>query len=138
MQHGHEKLITDRKCKTNKHPTEFGTFHTLPEELQDSVVAYCKKSSAVACKKYTCRKLSAHVSSKEKQNYCRKKLQNAEESYILASCYFQKYHSHESWKTAAQALDEFEKLKTKKDRFNHVKEQIQICYLGLGWEEAHH
>jgi hypothetical protein len=35
-------------------------------------------------------------------------------------------------------LDEFEKLTSKKDKLECVKEQILIRYLGLGWEEAHH
>jgi hypothetical protein len=35
-------------------------------------------------------------------------------------------------------LDEFEKLASKKDKIECVKEQILIRYLGLGWEEAHH
>ena len=56
-----------------------------------------------------------------------KKLQHAQESYILASYYFQKYHFPACWKTDEQALDEFDKLR-----------QIQIHYLGLRWEEAHH
>jgi hypothetical protein len=35
-------------------------------------------------------------------------------------------------------LDEFEKLTSKKEKIECVKEQILISYLGLGWEEAHH
>ena len=35
-------------------------------------------------------------------------------------------------------MDNFEKLRTKKDKFKFVKEQILIRYLGLGWEETYH
>ena len=42
------------------------------------------------------------------------------------------------WQTVEQAIVEYEKLKTKKDKLHCVKEQILIWYLGCGWEEAHH
>ena len=37
-----------------------------------------------------------------------------------------------------QAIVEYEKLKTKKDKLHCIKEHILIWYLGCGWEEAHH
>jgi hypothetical protein len=42
------------------------------------------------------------------------------------------------WKTVCQALDKFEKLISKKDKIECVKEQILFRYFGLEWEEAHH
>jgi hypothetical protein len=35
-------------------------------------------------------------------------------------------------------LDEFEKLASKKNKIECMKEEILIRCLGLGWEEAHH
>ena len=37
-----------------------------------------------------------------------------------------------------QALNAYEKLTKKKDKFKFVKEQIHIRYLGLGWVDAYH
>ena len=37
-----------------------------------------------------------------------------------------------------QAIEEYGNLKTKKDKLRFFKEQIQIRYLGLGWEQACH
>jgi hypothetical protein len=66
------------------------------------------------------------------------KLQSTERDLINISYLHQKYFSPRCWKTVQQALDEFEKLSSKKDKTECVKEQILIRYLGLGWEEAHH
>ncbi len=60
-------------------------------------------------------------------------------NYINPNTYLhQKYFSPHCWKTVVQALDEFEKLISKQEKIECVKEQILIRYLGLGWEEAHH
>ncbi len=66
------------------------------------------------------------------------KLQSTERDLINISYLHQKHFSPRCWKTVQQTLDEFEKLSTKKDKIECVKEQILISYLGLGWEEAHH
>ena len=50
----------------------------------------------------------------------------------------QQYNSPRCWKTKEQALDQFEKLKTKKDQYKFVKEQILMRYVGLDWPDAHH
>ena len=67
-----------------------------------------------------------------------KKLQAAEKSLIEATYLHQQYNSPRCWKTAEQALNEYCKLRTKAEKLRHVKEQILIRYLGLGWVEAHH
>jgi hypothetical protein len=66
------------------------------------------------------------------------KLQLTKKDLINISYLYQNYFSPRCWKTVRQALDEFEKLTSKKDKLECVKEQILIRYLGLGWEEAHH
>ena len=66
------------------------------------------------------------------------KLKSTEKDLINISYLYQKYFSPRCWKTVCQALDEFKKLASKKDKIECVKEQILIRYLGLGWEEAHH
>jgi hypothetical protein len=66
------------------------------------------------------------------------KLKSTEKDLINISYLNWKYFSPGCWKTVCRALDEFEKLTSKKDKIKCVKEQILIRYLGLGWEEAHH
>jgi hypothetical protein len=66
------------------------------------------------------------------------KLKSTEKDLINISYFYQKYFSPLCWKTVCQALDEFKKLTSKKDKIECVKEHILIRYLGLGWEETHH
>ena len=74
----------------------------------------------------------------KKQAKQERKIKAAIKDFIAASYFFQQYHSPRCWRTAKEAMDNFEKLRTKKDKFKFVKEQILIRYLGLGWEETYH
>jgi hypothetical protein len=134
---GHELLVGNKTKRDD--PVVLGTFHQLPIELQDSLLACCKR----ACYKVQQAFAEAierqrNVRSEKKKLITNKKLENAERALIDASYLFQQFFSPRCWKTIQQALDEFEKLITKKDRLRCVKEQILIRYLGLGWEEAYH
>jgi hypothetical protein len=35
------------------------------------------------------------------------------------------------------AISVYNQLKSETERFNAVKEQILICYFGLGWKDSH-
>ena len=63
---------------------------------------------------------------------------NAEETHVPALYFHQQYHSPRCARTVQQALNAYEKLTTKKDKFKFVKEKIHIWYLRLGWVDAYH
>jgi hypothetical protein len=65
-------------------------------------------------------------------------LKSRERDLINISYLYQKYFLPRCWKTVCQALNDFKKLTSKKDKIECMKEQLLIRYLGLGWEEAHH
>ena len=52
--------------------------------------------------------------------------------------FWEQYHSSHCSTTASMAMSVYNQLKSETARLNAVKEQILICYLGLGWEDAHH
>ena len=66
------------------------------------------------------------------------KEKNAEETHVPALYFHQQYHSPRCARTVQQALNAYEKLTTKKDKFKFMKEKIHIRYLGLGWVDACH
>ena len=78
------------------------------------------------------------MSCNEKKALLENKMVNAQTTAIPTSYLHQQYTSPRCARTVQDALDAFEKLKTKKDRLSWVKEQILIRYLGLGWNAAHH
>jgi hypothetical protein len=135
----HGCYVTGQKSRSTDQSTENGAFHALPEELQDSLLAIAKKNGNKSRKQFTAslRKQRA-VCAEKAANAIAMELQSTEKDLINISYLHQKYFSPHCWKTACQALDEFKKLASKKDKIECVKEQILIRYLGLGWEEAHH
>ena len=67
-----------------------------------------------------------------------KQIETCREDYIVAIELWEQYNSPQCWKTVEYALSVYEQLKSETARLNAVKEQILICCLGLGWEDAHH
>ena len=51
---------------------------------------------------------------------------------------FKQYFLPACWSTKEEAQSSYDKLTTKKDKLECVKEQILIRYIGLGWEDARH
>ncbi len=113
-----------KKSRRTDQLTDTGAFHALPEKLQNSLLAVAKKNG---------NKLRRKAG-----NAIAMKLMSTERDLINISYLHQKYFSPCCWKTVCQALDEFEKLTSKKEKMECVKEQILIRYLGFGWEEGHH
>ncbi len=139
LNHNYGCYVSGKKGRGNDESTENGPFHALPEKLQDSLLAIAKKSGKKCRKKFTASLRRQREARAEKAaNAIAMKLQSTEKDLINISYLYQKNISPHCWKTVRQALDEFEKLASKKDKLECVKEQILIQYLGLGWEEAHH
>jgi hypothetical protein len=136
---GHELLVTGRKSRTYPKPRKLGTFHSLCEELQDSLVSICKKNSKRQRKDFNEAVERQRAARAEKAKLIEAQKEDASKaSFIQASYLHQQKKSPRCWQTVEQAIVEYEKLKTKKDKLRCVKEQILIRYLGCGWGEAHH
>jgi hypothetical protein len=132
-------FVTRRKSKSKNNPTEMGSFHTLPEKLQDSLLAVAKRNGLKSRRQFTASLCRQRAASAEKTaNAIAMKLKSTERDLITMSYLHQQYFSPCCWKTVQQALDEFGNLTSMKDQLKYVKEQILIRYIGLGWEEAHH
>ena len=135
----HASFVTGRKSKKTTPQTETGAYHALPEKLQDSLLAVAKRNGNKSRKQFTASLKRQRTARAEKEAHAiEMKLQSTERDLINISYLHQKSFSPRCWKTVQQALDEFDKLSSKKDKLENVKEQILIRYLGLGWEEAHH
>ncbi len=137
----HGCFITRRKSKGSRtdQSAQTGAIHTLPEKLQDSLLAIAKKNGNRSRRQFTAllRKRQEACAAKA-ANAIAMKLQSTEKDLINISYMHQKYLLPRCWKSVRQALDKFKKLTSKKEKIECVKEQILIRYLGLGWEEAHH
>ena len=67
---------------------------------------------------------------KKAANYLKEK--NDEETHVPALSFNQQYHSPRCARTVQQALNAYEKLTTKKDKFKFVKEKFTFDTSGLG------
>jgi hypothetical protein len=103
------------------------------------LLTVAKKNGSESRKQFTATLGKQHAAWAEKAaNAIAMKLKSSEKDLINISYLYQFFFSPRCWKTVCQALDEFEKLTSKKDKIEFVKEQIIIRYLGLGWDRAHH
>ena len=59
----------------------------------------------------------------------------AEDEFIEALIYHRMWSSDACQKTIGAVTEELKKLKYKKDKIGVLKDNIQIRYLGLGWDE---
>jgi hypothetical protein len=139
LDRNHGCFVTRGRNKSRDQSTETGAFHTLPEKLQDSLLAIAKKNGNKSRKQFNESLRRQCLARAEKAaNAIAMKLKLTEKDLINMSYLHQQYFSPRCWKTVQQALVEFENLTSKKDKIECVKEQILIRYLGLGWEEIHH
>ena len=60
--------------------------------------------------------------------------ERATEDHINAVYYHQMYWSEACWKKVREMNNGLKKLNTKKDKYNTLKENIQICVIGFGWK----
>ena len=133
MARDHAKFITGSKSKVYLLTPKLGTFHKLQEKLQNLLLAFCKQRASRARSNF---KEQLHLQQakcaemKKAANDLKEK--NAEETHVPALYFNQQYHSPRCARTVQQALNAYEKLTTKKDKFKFVKEQIHIRYLGHG------
>ena len=132
-------LVTGRTSKEQETKVEVGVYHRLDVKLQDSLLRLCKRKASKGRKDFRAAlQRQREVKRAKKRAQQEKKMEGATKDFIAASYFWQQYHSPRCCRTAKEAMDIFEELQTKKDKFKFIKEQILIRYLGLGWEEAYH
>ena len=66
-----------------------------------------------------------------------KGLQKATEEYIDAIYYYNMYNSSGCWKSANEVNRGLRQLQTKKDKYESIKENINIRVKGFGWTQFH-
>ena len=65
-----------------------------------------------------------------------KGFEHAEDEFIEALIYHRMCSSAAFWKTIGSVTEGLKKLKYKKYKLGYLKYNIQICYLGLVWDEC--
>ena len=63
-----------------------------------------------------------------------KGFKHAKDEFVEALIYHRMWSSAACWKTICAVIEVPKKLKYKKDKLGALKDNIQIRYLGLGWD----
>ena len=121
-----------------KHPTEEGSFISLPHELAQSLLQVGFRQTKSATKRTKERVTAQKANKKEKQVVLKKSgIERAQKKYIEKLHYHHLYQSDECWNTVDEVdrglarLSDSQKLKA-------VKEQIKMRSIGLEHMELHH
>ena len=118
---------------------ERGEFHKLLPELQASLVQTGKEMATKWEKNYdVALKRQKAATRRRREIIFEKKLEEAEDDYIVAIYFHEQYNSKRCWDNVEKAKDVYRRLKSESTILAAVKEQILIRYLGLGWTDAHH
>ena len=64
-----------------------------------------------------------------------KGLKKATDKYIDCLVYHKTYNSDRCWNTATEVRNGLKKLQYKKDKLAVLKDNIQMRFLGFGWED---
>lgn len=139
-EHELQNLVTGRKSKkeSDKSPS-IGTFHTLPLELKQSLIATAKKFAKRGRRRYQAAlKRQRQYKERIEKLAMDKKIDLLQADYIGATYLWLQGHSDRLWDTVEKANREYNRLKSETAKLRAVKEQILIRYVGFGWSEAHH
>lgn len=136
---GIESLVTGRGKAGKLTERVLGTFHILPKELQQSLVAFGKSHAPAARRQFDSALKEQDDARRRKEEIAlERKLNEAQSEFIVAIYFHEQFHSPRCWRTVEEAGENFSALESEGQRLKGVKEQILIRYLGLGWKEAHH
>ena len=131
--------LTKRRKADRECPLGIGFFHDLDPKLRDALL-----QMAVEHEREQRKQDRADLAKQRDVRHAKEELARAcdlasgEETYIDALYYHEMYLSAACWKTAEAVDAELKKLKSAQQRLEHLKEQIRMRELGLGWTDAHH
>ena len=115
---------------------EKGIFHNFSDEIQISLVLTAMED-APRTRRENRSLLNRQCKAKQmKEEMIKEKgLQKATEEYIDAIYYYNMYKSSGCWKSANEVNRGLRQLQTKKDKYESIKENINIRVKGFGWTQ---
>jgi hypothetical protein len=116
-----------------------GTYHNLCNKLKSSIIQAAQENANATRKRFDSALVRQAEGRRRKEEIAmQKKIDAAQEDYIVGLYFYEMYTSPHCWKTVRAAITEFGLLGSEAAKLRAVKEQHLIRTLGLGWEEAHH
>ena len=130
------KRPTTRK-KTKAKERKRGLYHGLPKELQITLFMMCMEDAPKTRKSNNNDLNRARQWRAQKEEMAKEKgLQDAKDEFIESLIYHKMWDSEACWKTVAAVTAGLKRIKTKGGKVHALKDNIQIRWKGLGWEEC--
>ena len=115
-----------------------GLFHDLPPELQLTALMTALQFAPDTRQLNNAGLERARETKRQKEELLKQLgLEKATNEYIDCLIYHKMYDSDRCWKTAAEVRNRVKNLQYKKDKFAALKDNIQIRFMGFGWEDWH-
>ena len=125
-----------RKRDGEKEEKKPGLFHGLPEELKITAGTVAVEDAGATRQSNSDALERQRAIRKQKDELAKQKgLENANDEYMDALIYHAMYDTPVCWKTAQEVTAGLKSLTTKKDKYEYLKNNIQIRYKGFGWED---
>jgi hypothetical protein len=116
-------MVTARAGRGGKLKRVFGTFHSLPAELQETIVVAAKCGASKINKSYDVALAAQKAALLKKEEIAhKKKIDITQEEYIVAMEFWEQYQSPCCWTTSSMAMSVCNQLKSDAARLNAVKE----------------
>ena len=135
LSRGFETTSSNKRKATKKD----GFFHTLPEELRNSLIIMALEYSPETKKVDQILLSKQRAAKRQKEKLAHEHgLQMASEKYIDALYYYDKYGSPACWMNVKDVDREIKKLKSVSAKLSALKENIRIRVIGFGWSNFAH
>ncbi len=135
----HEFLVRGKRSSGKSIIRNLGTYHNLCNELKNSIIQAAQENANATWKRFhSALARQAEGRRRKEEIAMQRKIDAAQEHYIVGLYFYKMYTSPRCWETVRAARTEFGLLGSEAAKLQAVKEQHLIPTLGLGWEEAHH
>jgi hypothetical protein len=137
--HDHEVLVRGKGSSGKSIIRNLGTYHNICNKLKSSIIQAAQENANATRKRFDSTLARQAEGRRRKEEIAmQKKIDAAQEDYIVGLYFYKMYTSPCCWKTVHAARTEYGLLGSEAAKLQAVKEQHLIHTLGLGWEEAHH
>ena len=118
-------MVTARAGRGGKLEHVFGTFHSLPAELQETIIVSAKRGASKIKKSHGVA-LAAQKEARLKNEEIAhmKKTDITQEEYIVSMKFWEQYHSPCCWTTAIMTISVYNLLKSETARLNAGKKHF--------------
>ena len=123
--------------RKRKHEKKRGLYHNLPKELQITLLMVCMEDAPQTRASNNADLNRSREWREQKEALAKEKgMEDAEDEFIESLIYHKMWDGDVCWKTVGEVTAGLKRIKTKGGKIDALKDNIRICWKGLGWEDC--